>query len=47
MENESAQGRVPPLVRDDNGHAPQVDLVLQLAKLRLSLLQSGSVLFGG
>ena len=40
-------GRVPPLVRDDNGHAPQVDLVLQLAKLRLGLLQSGGALFGG
>jgi hypothetical protein len=41
----SFAGRVPPLVGDDNGQAPQIDLVLQLTKLRLCLLQPGNVLF--
>src|SRR6516165_12748607 len=40
----SFAGGVPPLVSNDNGHASKVDLVLQFAYHRLSLLQSGSVL---
>ena len=40
-------GSIPPLVCDYDGHAPKVDLVLELAKFRLGLLQPDSGLFGG